>query len=327
MKFQKLEALEKHFKEAYPEHLSSVYVVVCSQDSERKKILSSLVQMLALDSDFKKCFLLKDAIEHLGGASLFSGKVAALFDGVDQLVKTEIEMISKYVQSPNPSGYLLLGAASAKSITELYKVGKKEMVILDLSKEKPWEEKARLQKWTVQTIHHNKKKISPDAVETLLSRLPADRLLLQQEIDKLLCYVGDRDQITRVDVETICSTSLELNVFHLARDLVWKKVSEVPIISDLSLLLPLVGGLRSQLEMGLKMTALLKKGASPDEISEAFPRLWPKALQEAIAGTKQKGEAFFKNALIALFDFEFGLKTSKSKPETLFTRFCGVIHD
>jgi len=31
--------------------------------------------------------------------------------------------------------------------------------------------------------------------------------------------------------------------------------------------------------------------------------------------------------LIALFDLEFGLKTSKSKPETLFARFCGEIHE
>ncbi|MDN3506448.1 MAG: hypothetical protein P0S96_04390 [Simkaniaceae bacterium] len=327
MKFQKLEALEKHFKEAYPEHLSSIYVVICSADSERKKILSSLTQKLKADCDFKKCPLLKDAIEHLGGASLFSGKVAALFDGVDQLVKSEGDLLKQYVQSPNPQGYLLLGASSAKSITELYKVGKKEMVILDLSKEKPWEEKARLQQWIVQVIHHNKKKIAPDAVEALLSRLPPDRLLLQQEIDKLLCFVGDREQITRTDIETICSTSQELNVFHLARDLVWNKVGQVPLISDLSLLLPLVGGLRAQLEMGLKMSALLKKGTSPDAISEAFPRLWPKALQEALSGTKQKGEAFFKKGLIALFDFELGLKTSKSKPETLFTRFCGEIHE
>ncbi len=298
--------------------------MVCPRDGERKKILEELFEKLQSISDAKKCLTIQDAISHLQGGSLFSGKVASYFDGLDQLLKGEMELLSKYIRSPSQSGHLLLGATSVKSTTDLYKIGKKEMVILDLSKEKPWEEKDRHTKWVVHTFAKAKKKITPDAVATLLERLPSERLLLQQEIDKLLCFCADRAEVTRKDVEAISSISIEMNLFHLARDLVWGRIRSIPDLSDVSFLIPLVSQLRSQMEIGLKMGALLKRKASQEEISKAFPRLFPKALIEAQEGTLRKGEGYFRSGLRNLFELEFGLKTSLARPEVLFTRFCAV---
>lgn len=319
MKFQKLDLLEKNFQ---PSQLSPIYVVICPQEGERKKILEGLFEKLQSMCDAKKCLTIQDAIAHLQNGSLFSGKVASYFDGLDQLIKGEMELLSEYVRSPNPSGHLLLGSANAKSTTELYKIGKKEMVILDLSKEKPWEEKDRLTRWVALTFTKAKKQISPDAVATLLERLPSDRLLLQQEIDKLLCLCADRAEVTRKDVETISSVSLEMNLFHLARELVWGQRKTIPNLTEVSFLIPLVSQLRSQMEIGLRMGALLKKRASQEEIAGSFPRLFPKALIEAQEGTLRKGESFFRKGLLDLFELEFGLKTSLARPEVLFTRFC-----
>src|SRR5262249_17218128 len=152
-----------------------------------------------------------------------------------------IALLTHYVSSPNPMGHLVLGAATSKQITPLYAAGKKEMVLLDLSTEKPWEEKQRLWKWIVQTFHSEKKEIRPDAVEAMLERLPLDRLLLEQEIEKLICYVGDRNEVTRADVVLLCSNMVEQNQFQLAQQLVWGGLKTVPDITDLSVLLPLIG--------------------------------------------------------------------------------------
>jgi len=325
MKFQKLEAFEKHFKEAFPQHLSAIYVVVSAQENERKKILSSLVQFLEKEADLKKCSQVKDVLGHLNGGSLFSGKTAALLDGVDLLLDSEVQQLTQYVTAPHPQGQLLLGAANGKNISTLYEKGKKEMVILDLTQEKPWEEKQRLQKWLVQTIHAQKKQIAPDAVEALFERLPSDRILLSQEMEKLLCYVGEKPSITRSDVETICSSSIEYNFFQIAQQMVWGGLKTLPDFNDVAVLLPLIGMLRNQLEMGLKMATVLKKGASQEEISAAFPRLWPKALQQCVDGARKLGIDYFKQGLIDLFEFELGLKTSVSKPEILFTIFASKL--
>ncbi|NGX38333.1 MAG: hypothetical protein K1000chlam2_01506 [Chlamydiae bacterium] len=325
MKFQKLEVFEKHFKEAYPQHLSSAFVVVCSRESERKKILASVIHMLEEMTDFKRCFLIKDALEHLNAGSLFSGKMGAIFDGVEGLLKAEVELLAHYLKAPNPEGHLVLGAANAKAVNDLYKKAKKEMVVLDLSGEKPWEEKQRLSKWVVQTLHAKQKKVSPEAVDALLGRLPGDRLLLQQELDKLTCYVGERSEVTKGDVEAICSASDEQNLFQIAQGLVWGQQQSVAQVKDISQLLPLVSQVRNQLEMGLKMTALLKVGSSSEEIAKAFPRLWPKALQQCLEGARKKGSDFFKRGLLSLFDLEFGLKTNLGRPDVLFAIFSAKI--
>lgn len=325
MKFQKLEPFEKHFKEAFPQHLSAVYAVVCAHDNERKKVIEGLMQQLEKETDLKRCHQVKDALAHLNGGSLFSGKVGAVFDGVDQILDSELELLTQYIAAPNPQGHLILGASSGKNITALYNKGKKEIVVLDLSAEKPWEEKQRLQKWLVQLVHSQKKQIAADAVEAIFERLPCDRLLLSQEMEKLICYVGEKTAITKGDVETICSTSVEHNFFQIAQQLVWGGLKTPPDFNDISTLLPLIGLLRNQLEMGLKMAVLIKKGATQEEVGAAFPRLWPKALQQCFDGAKQKGIDVFKSGLRHLFDLEFGLKTSLGKPEILFTIFASKL--
>lgn len=321
MKFQRLEAFEKHFKDSLQD-LAPVYLVVCPRDGERKKILQSLVRVLEKGSDCKRCFFIKEAIVHLNSASLFSGKMVALFDGVEQLLKDEAAILSSYVTHPNPEGHLILGSASSKYASDLYKKGKKEMVVLDLSSEKPWEEKERIKNWAVQTILAKKKQISPDAIEALLARLPQDRLLLEQEIEKLICYMGERSQITREDVIAICTSASEENLFQLAKKIVWGGLDQAPSSCDSAMLFPLIGSLRYQLEMGLKMAALIEKGDPQEVITKAFPQLRSRVLQEYLNGARTKGLSYFKEGLRALFALEFGAKTSQGSPSTLFSLFC-----
>lgn len=321
MRFQKIEVLQTHLKEAFPKHLSPIYGVICPSDGERKKILSDLSKQLGDHCDTQKFVLLKEALLHLTTPSLFAEKVCSIFDGVDLLAKGELEQLNHYVKAPSPQSHLILGAADAKVFTEIYKIGKKEMVILDLSKEKPWDKKDRLRRFVLQKLSAQGIKMQADALELFVDGTLSDQLLMEQEIDKLICYLGDRKQIAKGDLATICSFSEDLNIFQLARGLVWEGKTAIPLFPDIAILLPLIGQLRNQLELGLKMSALLRKGSSSEEIAKAFPGLWPKALEQAMRGVKQRGEEFFRNGLCALYDLELGIKTSLGKPETLFAQF------
>lgn len=325
MKFQKLEAFEKHIKDSFPDHLSPVYVVLCPNEQERKKILSSLFALFEKEGDVKKCLSPKEAIEHVNSRSLFAEKTVAIFEREEPLDKEEWELFSQYIGAPHQKSYLVLGVANLKNSGELYKKGKKEIILLDLSEEKPWEEKQRLQKWVVQTFLGAQKQITPDAIEAMFSQLPLDRLLLQQEIDKLLCFVGNRKEIVRKDIETICSTTLEIDSFQIAQQLIWNQGKNIPAVTDLSLLLPLIGQLRYQLELGLKIASFLQQGASPEEIAGQFPQLRPKTMQQGVEGARKKGVSFFKKGLQWLFDLEYGVKTSRGRPEALFILFCTKI--
>ncbi len=321
MKFNKLDPFEKHFKDSFPDHLSPVYLVICPKESERKKILFSLSRLLEAASDYRKCSLISDALLQVNGGSLFSARVSAFFDGVEHLSKDELASLCRYVAKPNPSAILILGAGSSKNVSELYKKGLKEMVLLDLSKEKPWEEKERFKKWAVQRFLSEKKQITPAALELLLGSLPPNRILIDQEIEKLLCYVGEGKEVNEGHIRAIASSLPEVNLFQVAQQLIWGKGAQLPEVNDLNLLLPLIGILRSQLEIGLKLSCLISQRVSNEEIAGHFPKLWPKALAGCIDGTKKKGEPFFIEGLKALYTLEYGVKTSAAKPRVLFSMF------
>jgi len=320
MKFQKLDAFERHVKESSPGHLSPIYLILAPQESERKKILTSLRKLF--QGDFKRFTSAAAAATHLQSHSLFSEKPSALLEGADSLTKDEEKALFAYLKAPNPSGHLLIGMSSAKKAGALYQKGKKEIIFLDLSAEKPWEEKDRRKRWIAQRAGSAKKRISVEAVEMLASFFPADRLLLDQEIEKLATYVGVREQIEAADVTLLCTPTEEESLFQMAQQLVWDRLKKMPQKCELSLLLPLIGQLRYHLEMGLKMTTYLERGVGSVEIGKKFPTLRPRKLEEYLAKSKAKKAVFFKEGLKALYDFELGAKTALAKPEILFTRFC-----
>lgn len=317
MKFQKYDAFENHFTQSFPEHLSAVYLIIQADEQERKQIFHTLVHKLKQVSDFQKFYSLEEALVHLSNGSLFFNKVSALYDGVEELTDKEQERLLAYLQHPNPVGHLILGAKNSKNVAELYQKGKKELVLLDLSQEKPWDQLDRFKKWVVQLVIGEKKQITPDAVEALFERIPPDRALLQNEMEKLLSYIGERKQITRKDVEALCSPSQELNLFKTSEQLIWGGLEEMPDCEPLSIL----GLMRYQLEMGLKMACLLKRGESETSIGARFPKVRPKQLQNYLLKAHTRGIDYFKRGLLSLFDLEWKLKSSQGDSQQQLTLF------
>lgn len=319
MKFQKLEPFEKNVRDSFPEHLSSVYLIASPKESERKKILFSLEALLSKGADVKRCERIEEALSHLNHTSLLSSRTIALFDGLEELSKAELESLCSYLTSPSPSSVLLLASSGAKNANALYKKGKKELVYLDLLSEKPWDEKARLEKWVLQMVRKEKLSIAPDALRTLFERIPPDRLLLEQELEKLFCFC--EREIGRADVEMLCAPLIEPKPYQVAQEIAFGSGAGGYEVGDVSSGLALASLLRSQFEMGLKMASMVQRGVGREEIQASFPRVWPKAFDACMRRVQEKGAPYFKRGLLALFSFELGLKSAAAKPSVLFTRF------
>lgn len=69
--------------------------------------------------------------------------------------------------------------------------------------------------WALQAIRDGNKEIGNDALAELVARTGSTARQLSSEIEKLLLYVGDRKQITRDDVEAICTRSKHARAFAL----------------------------------------------------------------------------------------------------------------
>jgi DNA polymerase-3 subunit delta len=281
LKFQSVESFEKHLKEAAPLHPSTIYLIVSGQAEERKKWIAMLAEALQ-----KKIFYagaVKEALFHLNSFSLFEKGALVVLDPVD-----DIAALLDYVVKPAPSSYLILGADNLKKYDALYDAGKKEMVVFDFSAEKPWQREKRLKKQIALQAIKAGKTVPPAVIEALFEGAPLDWGILEQEMEKLLSYVGDRKELRVEDVQAVSRGGKAQNSWKIAEALVRQGILPNPL-EEIDLF-GLIGQMRFLLEKGL--------------LGEMEP-------------------LFAKKGLRALFDLELSAKNGSSDPHLLLALFAG----
>lgn len=85
---------------------------------------------------------------------------------------------------------------------------------------------ALLHRWMQQQLRARGKVVSQANAALLSFMAGRDLLSLSQELEKLAAYVGVREEITREDIETVVTPSLECTVFNLVDALVAGKEAE-----------------------------------------------------------------------------------------------------
>ncbi len=329
MKFQGWPAFAKHLSESTPDHLSPIYLVIAACSFERKKICDKIIsalhkkdpQIIAQHCDAATDSL-EGVVQQLNSRSLFGSSPVVVCDGLEKLKKSGWEPLLAYAGRPSPFAYLILGSASAKNTADLYQKGKKELVILDLSDEKAWDRKARLQRYLIEFAHREGKTLSPEAAQHLLEHVGLDLPNLEQELIKLLCYVGERNAIGIDDVLQICAVQKSFSTWQLSEMIVWENsaVAAPPAI-DLPWLLPFLGQLRYQLQIGMQLATLLENHVEPSEISRQLPQLRGAIFDKRMSAARQRRASYFRQGLQRLFEIELMAKNNGATPGLLFDLF------
>ncbi len=322
MKYQNLAAFEKHLSQAAKVQLSRVFLIVSSCPYERKKVVEKITAAIRsregkIDFQTQDGSLgdVQEAVDSLNTASLFSGKQVLYLDGIDKLKKNALAPLADYVVAPSPFAYLLLGANSAKSLTELYAKGKKELIACDLSEEKPWDRKDRLKRTLADYTLKEGKRISGDALEYLLENVGLNLPGLEQELEKLIIYAAERSELGIQDVHALCAAQKSLTLWQLAEAIAWRDpFPKLEENVDLSLLLPLLSQLRTQFQHGLTVSLLLERGTPHVDIAHYLPSVKPAAIDKMLPLAKARKSPFFKRALDLLFDVELMAKNSSFDP-------------
>lgn len=333
VKFQNWVSFEKHLSEATPKHLSSLYLAVTACAYERKKIFGSVLQAIqkkephASITRFEAAHAsIEEVMEQLRSQSLFGGPSIVQLDGVEKLKKQSLEVLIAYVEAPSPFSYLILGANSGKQVASLIQKGKKNLVTLDLSDEKPWDKKTRLQAYLARSASQEGKALSSDAALHLLEHVGLDLPALEQEMTKLLCYCAERKQITLEDVRKVGSSDKQINTWQLAEAIIWEKA---PVALEeqieLSWLLPFIGQLRYQLHIGIQLASCLERHFSSEEISVQFPQIRGALLSKRLSVVRHLGRRFFQKALHELFEIELLTKNHACNPALALDLFISKI--
>ncbi len=300
-----------------------MFVFPC--DYERRKNLDKITKLLQTkDPNLRLVRLsgLDDSLERLREEiltpSLWGGLTLVIYEAADK-VKNISSLGDLFAHFP-PKVHLLLGASSFKPLSELYHKGKKEVVALDLSEEKPWEKEKRLQEWIIEEACQQKKTINSDVVHYLLQHLGPDSATLDQELSKLICYVGDRPRIELSDAQAICGTRDLFTGWQLSEKIIWDRPTALgDKLSDLGFLFPFIGQLRYHLQLGCRLAELLEHQTA--DLKRHFPSLRPAQLDKFIPIAKTRKSRFFQRGLNALYDLEFASKSSPIDIAVLFDFF------
>lgn len=312
MKYQSVESFEKHVKEAFPNHFSSSYLIICSQDYERSLLLEKVADAFQIGKH--SCFRpssLEEALELLTTKSLFAETSLVLLDQIDKLGKQDLEKLGNYMVNPSSFSYLVMGASSSKSLEELYKKTKKELVLLDVSEEKPWDKEKRIAKWIMETFQKEQKKVSFSTASYLLKQYGTDVATLTQEMEKIFCFIADKTEVRLEEILPVLSeTTLSLTGWQIAEKVIWNETlyEKLPA-SDASFFISLIGQIRYHLQLGMQIAAWQESKKDLKAIAEELPSVKPANLERFYHLAMSYKKNYFEKGLLELFEMEKACKT------------------
>lgn len=321
MKYQNLKSFQKHLSSAAPHHLCRVYLVAMADDFERTKALDQILSYLVNPpTRFSgvSCSPL-EVLDAMQSMTLLGGEPIVVVDEVEKMAKKELQTLCDHLNFS--SGYALFGA---RSKTALAALAEKEGVVLDLLEEKPWDKEKRLSEQLADRAKNAGKRLGADGVPLLFERLGVDPALLESEIDKLICFVGDRPTITREDILELSPVSRTSTLWQTAEEIVWEG-GEFPPLDDAAFH-GLVPALRSQLHLGLSLSTLIEEKCPADQWGRFLPKLWPKTLEKRSSQAARLGSPYFRKGLDKLFEIELLSRTQSTQYQALLDLFRAHIH-
>lgn len=334
MKYSHLGAFEKHLAGAAPIHFAPLYAILSKDDFNRRiayeKLISHLLgnqasnpMSLSIYDDEK---VNMDAVLHeLNSGVFFSGKRVVVIHHAENFLKAATEKLLAYYERPNPSVYLVLTATSLSASTNFYKKSELIGVILEIPEEKAWEKEKSLKDWIEQKVASYGKQIEPSASQLLFKQIGTDQAILNQEIEKLVCYVGERSQLSTQDVYAVCIQMNVENVWQLGeaifrRDpLVALRIS-LALLQEGTPLLMLLRQIRSQFQTDFQVCSILAQGGSGSEITKQFGYMRGQILDRHMQLSKNYGMQRFRKGMILIDEAELAAKNSATENSYLIER-------
>lgn len=334
MKYTNLRAFEKHIESAAPNHFSNLYLILSKDSYERKKACDHLTKMLiGKGNNPDLCLHIFDGEVHsietilteLHSIGFFAKQRVIVVHNSDKLDKNATTKLENYFKSPSPSTYLVITAPTLNRATNFYKNGEKIGVMLDVPEEKPWEKEKSLQEWIHLEVGTKGKKIDPKACQCLLKQLGTDQNLLENELEKLCCYVGEREEITLRDIGAICSAVNIENGWQLGEAIFRKDVSSAlriskALLSDGTNLIALLRQIRSQFQTEYQISSLLSNGGTSQDVVQQFPYMKGQILERHLQMAQSYGMQKFKKGLLKIDETELSAKNSMQDPDFLAER-------
>lgn len=327
MKYDNLNAFEKHLTSSAPNHFSNLYLILGKDSFDVTSASNLLIRSLIPDEKKREL-----AVQLFDGASLdghallaeinaisfFSDKKILHVQNSEKLKKATQELLEPVIMKPSRSHYLIFSASGLLKTSSFYKKTEKAGIVLEFAELKPWEKEKRLIEWVGKLAAKERKMISYQACQLLVKTIGLDQGLLTQEMEKLICFIGERNEITPQDIGTICSNLQVNTVWELGEAIFYCETAKAvgmcrTILREGGGLLPLLRQLRYQFQTGYQTSTLLASGGSSSQAAQELPSLKGQMFDRHLERVQHYGKDRFKRGLLLLDDVE--LQTKNGQPD------------
>lgn len=299
-------------EEAYYRNLISnllqEYVFADVAESDRE------ITVFEKDTNFKEVANVINTYPFFCGKSLVIIKDEKIFgnkDGGESKNEKTAELLELIKDVPEYC-MLVLSAANIDKRSKLYKTCKKDALVCECQSFKV----NMADSWLKQQAAAYNSRFEPEAVELIKEYLaPVDKVplqLLQQEIEKLSVYAGERKIWTAQDVELIFTALPEVSNFSLTNAICNKKLSEVLELLAYEKkkgtnLLKLCGLIAASIRRMLVVKELQQKGYSAPQIA-AEKGLHPYVANIVTRQVRNFSAAKLKQFLIDIADLNSNIR-------------------
>ena len=241
--------------------------------------------------------------------------------GIDGWTSKNREVMVSYFNRPSPTSFLILTATKLDRREKFsIAVEKNGAVVLCQPLYKQG-----LTAWIKQRFKSVGNVIDNDAVDLLTDIEGNDMLTLNNDIEKLILYCGDRKRITLKDVGMVSSSMRNVSVFEVVNAIIERKVKDAvsflkKAIEDGEPPVRIFYFIVREFRMMLKARVLIDAGRSPEEAAKAAG-IPPFKIREF----SQRINKFSKRDLSCIFEKLIGidaqLKGGALKPEFVLEDF------
>jgi len=239
-----------------------------------------------------------------------------ILDNLEDVGKKDLQLLLEHVKIKSDFSKIVLGASEIKPILELFLEVEKSGSIIDLSLEKQVDKERRFAEEIQDICKKNQKKISQRAIDAIFNKIGLDICAIENEINKVVLFVKDKDLIDVEDVNKVVFFCDNSNIWQIAENIVWQDDFLINLDSrDDSFLHQLLSAIRYQLQQGIMLSS------AKDERDLLTVKLPYKILQIRKQKAKKLGFDFFKNGLKYIYEVDLLSKTGVDELAILIDLF------
>jgi DNA polymerase-3 subunit delta len=184
------------------------------RDHHRKRIISDIIgdaDPQTAVSSFDATAELAQVLDELRTLPFLAPRRVVIIQDAEAFISAFRESLENYLNNPSSASSLILTVSSWPKNTRLAKLAAGIGETIDCSTP----EKKNLPAWLRKVSAKHQKTMAPDAIELLVEWRGEDLASLENEMEKLTLYVGNRDTITANDVGLLVTSTAGAGAFEL----------------------------------------------------------------------------------------------------------------